>query len=303
MSALIKPTLLKPGNQVMIVAPSGVVSDNYIQKASGVFESWGLKVLYGKSLFSSYHQFSGTDEQRLSDLQEALDNDEISAIICARGGYGTMRIIDRINLSSFNKKPKWLVGFSDITALHSLLFKAGFQSVHGIMPINFNDLPLSAKPIELLGQVLFEGKIDYSVKANPLNTPGTERAVLAGGNLSLLYALLGTPFDLDTRGKILFIEDVGEQLYHLDRMLQSYRLAGKFDKLNGLIVGGLTEMEDKKRPFGKTAEEIVASIVEGYDFPVIFNFPAGHIRENYPIIIGSETTLNVTPDSVKIRFE
>jgi muramoyltetrapeptide carboxypeptidase len=303
MAAFIKPSLLKPGDKIMIVAPAGYVDKNYVQKATTVFESWGLKVLYGKNLFSEYHQFSGTDEQRLADLQEAFDNDEITAIIFARGGYGTLRIIDKISLARFQKKPKWIVGFSDITVIHSLLLNAGYQSIHAVMPINFTHLDEHAKPIELLHQVLFKGNIEYNLTPHKLNKPGTEKALITGGNLSLLYALKGTPFDIDTNNKILFIEDVGEQLYHLDRMLQSYRLAGKLDKLNGLIAGGLSDMEDKKRPFGKTAEEIVSSIVEGYDFPVVFNFPAGHIRENYPIIMGSETKLNVTSDSVQIRFE
>jgi muramoyltetrapeptide carboxypeptidase len=303
MAAFIKPPLLKPGNQIMIVAPSGLVAEDYVQKAANIFESWGLKVLLSDNLFSSHHQYSGTDEQRLSDLQSALDNDEISAIISARGGYGALRIADKISLSRFARKPKWVVGFSDITVIHSILLKNGFQSVHGIMPINFTDLPANSKPIELLGQALFEGKIDYNLAVNKLNKTGTEKAALVGGNLSLLYAMQGTLYDLNTKDKILFIEDVGEQLYHLDRMLQSYRLAGKFDKLNGLIVGGLSQMEDKKIAFGQTAEEIVASVVEGYDFPVVFDFPAGHIHENCPLILGSEATLNITNTSVKIGFE
>lgn len=300
---LIKPPLLKEGDKIMIVAPAGVVSDNYVQKATSVFESWGLRVQFSKNLFSEFNQFSGTDEQRLADLQKAFDDDEISAIICARGGYGALRIVDKLNLNQFLKKPKWVVGFSDITVIHSLLLKAGVQSIHGLMPINFPDHTSDSKPVELLKQVLFEGKVGYNLPVHPLNKAGTEKAIITGGNLSLLYALSGTPYDINFRDKILFIEDVGEQLYHLDRMLQSLRLAGKFEKIVGLVVGGLSEMEDKKRPFGKTAEEIVASIVEGSDFPVVFNFPAGHIRENCPLILGSQVTMDVSDKSVKISFE
>ncbi|MBN2486489.1 MAG: LD-carboxypeptidase [Bacteroidales bacterium] len=302
MPALLKPPLLKPGDHVIIIAPAGFVSDDYVHKASKIFESWGLKVLHGENLFMRHNQFSGTDKQRLADLQEALDNDEVSAIICARGGYGTLRIADRLNLSQFIKKPKWLVGFSDITVLHSILTKLGIQSVHSLMPINFSNLPESAMPIELLRQALFEGRLNYTPAPSAYNRQGTEKAVVTGGNLSLLYALTATPFEIDTRNKVLFIEDVGEQLYHLDRMVQSLRLAGKFDQLNGLIVGGLSEMEDKNTPFGQTAEEIVASAAQGYDFPVVFDFPAGHIAENCPVILGSEATLEVTVNSVKISF-
>ena len=303
MAAIIKPPLLKPGDQIVIVAPSAVVGQDYVQKAADVFGSWGLKVSFGKNLFAVHHQFAGDDNQRLSDFQEALDDENISAIICARGGYGAIRIVDKLNLNRFVKKPKWVVGFSDITVIHSILLKAGIQSVHGVMPINFKNLPVSSKPVELLGQILFEGKLNYQLESNKLNRVGTEKAMLTGGNLSLLYALKGTPYDIDTTRKILFIEDVGEQLYHLDRMLQSYKLAGKFEKLKGLIVGGLSEMEDKKRPFGKTAEEIIASIVEGYNFPIAFNFPAGHLKENYPVLLGSETQLEVNSGGVNIRFE
>jgi muramoyltetrapeptide carboxypeptidase len=303
MASLIKPLLLKSGNLVTIVAPSGIVSESYVTKAVNVFESWGLKVKLGKNIFAEHFQFAGTDEQRLADLQQALDDNNNSAIICARGGYGAIRIADRISINRLAKKPKWVVGFSDATVLHSIIQNAGIQSVHALMPINFTDLSTDEKPIELLRQVLFEGKMEYNLPPFGLNKTGTERAVVTGGNLSLLYALSGTPYEIDTTGKILFIEDVGEQLYHLDRMLQSYRLAGKFSKLKGLIVGGLTEMEDKKRPFGKTAEEIVSSVVEGYNFPVIFNFPAGHQKDNCPLILGSETLLDVTPDSVKVRFD
>jgi muramoyltetrapeptide carboxypeptidase len=303
MTTYLKPSLLKTGSKIAIVAPAGNVSGDYVQKAVTIFESWGLKVELGKNLFSESFQFSGTDAQRLSDLQETFDNEEISAIICARGGYGSLRIADKINLGGFRKKPKWVAGFSDITVIHSLLLSAGVQSIHSLMPINFTDLEVKAKPIELLRQSLFEGKLEYNLNSHSLNRAGTEKAVVVGGNLSLLYALKGTPLDIDTDNKILFIEDVGEQLYHLDRMLQSLRLAGKFNNLVGLIVGGLTEMADKKRPFGKTAEEIVASVVEGYDFPVVFDFPAGHQPNNCPLILGSKTTMNVSSESVLIRFE
>lgn len=303
MAAFIKPPLIKTGDKIMIIAPSGVVSDDYIQKATEIFESWGIEVVYGKNLFASHNQFAGTDEQRLSDIQHAIDSDEINAVICARGGYGLIRIIDKIQWKKYLKKPKWIVGFSDITVLHASLLSNAIQSIHGIMPINIGDLQIGSKPVEYLGQVLFEGAIEYNLPGNSLNRAGNEEAIITGGNLSLVFALMGTPYEINTDRKILFIEDVGEQYYHIDRMMQSMRLAGKFDELKGLIVGGLTEMVDKKRPFGKTPEEIISEIVEEYDFPIIFNFPAGHIKDNYPLILGSECVLDINIQSAKVLFK
>jgi muramoyltetrapeptide carboxypeptidase len=294
--------LLKPGDKIILVAPSGIVTGDYIQKAVKIFESWGLKVILGENLFSSYHQFAGTDEQRLSDIQAALDNHEISAVVCARGGYGLMRITDKINWNNLLKKPKWVVGFSDITVLHACLLKRSIQSIHSLMPINFNDQPLNSKPLEYLKKLLFDGTIEYTLPSNALNLQGSAKGIVTGGNLSLLYALMGTPLELKTDERILFIEDVGEQLYHLDRMIQSLRLAGKFDKIKAMIVGGLTEMTDKKIPFGFSPEEIITSVAKQFSFPVVFGFPAGHIKDNCPLLLGSEVSLNCENKSVSIQF-
>jgi muramoyltetrapeptide carboxypeptidase len=302
MASLIKPALLEPGDAIAMIAPSGVVEADYIQKSTEIFESWGLKVRHGKNLMAEFHQFAGTDDQRLGDMQKALDDSEIKAIICARGGYGAIRIIDQINWSKFKQKPKWITGFSDITVFHNSLFNMGIQSVHSIMPINFKKYQADSEPVLAFAKVLFEGKVEYSYEAARLCRPGTEKNPITGGNLSLLYALKGTAYDWNPQGNILFIEDVGEQYYHIDRMMQSLKLSGKLENIGGLIVGGLSEMADNKRPFGKTPEEIIAEAVQDYNYPVAFNFPAGHIFNNMPIIMGAETSLNVTEVSVEIKM-
>ncbi len=302
MSELKKPLLLKPGDKVAIVAPSSRIEADYIEKSISVFEDWGLIVEKGKHLLTGFHQFSGTDAQRLEDFQHAIDSEEVKAIICARGGYGAIRLLDKISWIKFAQNPKWLVGFSDVSAFHFSIQNMGIQSIHAIMPINIGKLYATSREVELLGQAIFDGKIEYELPTHKLNVPGTEIATVVGGNLSILHALAATSYGLDLTNKILFIEDVGEKYYHLDRMMQSLRLSGKLDSLSGLIVGGLSEMTDNKRPFGKSPEEIVSEVVQGFDFPVVFGFPAGHITNNEPIILGAKTALEVTPDFVKIRF-
>lgn len=302
MSQLKKPSLLMPGDKIAIVAPSSRVEADYIEKSISIFEDWGLIVEKGKHILKGFHQFSGTDAQRLEDFQHAIDSEDIKAVICARGGYGAIRLLDKINWNKFMQNPKWIVGFSDITALHFSVQNLGFQSIHGVMPINMADLHKNSREVEMLGQALFDGKIEYELPTHKLNITGTEVATVVGGNLSILYTLAATPFGVDLTKTILFIEDVGEQFYHLDRMMQSLKLSGQLEELCGLIVGGLSKMTDAKRPFGKSPEEIVAEVVQGFDYPVVFGFPAGHIANNEPIILGAETALEVTSDFVKVRF-
>jgi muramoyltetrapeptide carboxypeptidase len=302
MNNFIKPPLLHDGDKVAIIAPSGRVEQDYIERSKRIFEQWGLTVIPGPNLFARQHQFAGSDTQRLSDLQWALDDDEIAAVFCARGGYGLMRIIDQVHWHKFIQKPKWVTGFSDVTALHAQISSRMVQSIHSLMPINMASLSVTDKPVELLRNVLFKGEFQYSIEPNSLNRTGTEKAILIGGNLSILYALSGTEVDPDTENKILFIEDVGEQYYHIDRMMQSLRLSGKLEKLSGLIVGGLSEMTDNKRPFGRNPEEIISDIVAGFDFPVAFGFPAGHISQNYPFIMGAEVAMEVGTNEVKISM-
>ncbi|MBN1117154.1 MAG: LD-carboxypeptidase [Bacteroidales bacterium] len=303
MDNYIKPDLLKPGDEIVIVAPAGRVEKAYIEKARAVFSEWGLKVTYGKFLFEEYNQFAGTDTQRLSDLQSSIDSPNIKAIICARGGYGTMRLLDKLNWKEFRKSPKWIVGFSDITAIHNKLHNLGFQSIHGPMPINFKNLELNDEPLIYLKQALFEGKVNYKIDADELNRLGESDACITGGNLSILCALQGTAFDIDLKNKILFIEEVGEHYYKLDRLLLTLKLAGKLDELSGLVIGGLTEMEDGKRPFGKSLNEIIYDHAAEYQYPVAFGFPAGHVKPNLPIMLGAETKLVSNNSSTTLTFQ
>ncbi len=288
------PVYLKQGDRVAIVAPSRKVSEEEIFRAVRMLEDWSLSAVTGHNVFGSWNQFSGTDAERASDLQQMLDAGEIRAIFCARGGYGLIRIIDHLDFSRFIKNPKWIVGYSDITVLHSHIHShCGIETLHATMPIHFGDPDMSADTLLSLKKALFGEYITYRFPATPLSRKGTSRGPLVGGNLSLIYGLAGTGSDLVTDGKILFLEDLDEYLYHLDRMMLNLKRSGKLAHLAGLIVGGMTGMKDNPVPFGKTAEEIIAEAVAEYDYPVCFNFPAGHVPDNRALILGRETVLNV----------
>jgi muramoyltetrapeptide carboxypeptidase len=220
-----------------------------------------------------------------------FDDTSVKAVISARGGYGTIRIIDKIDFTTFKKHPKWMIGYSDITVLHSHIYNLGFETLHATMPINF---AVNAEATETLRKALFGEKLSYEAEKHSLNRTGIAEAELVGGNLSLLYALTGSASDLDTKGKILFIEDLDEYLYHIDRMMMNLKRSGKLENLVGLIVGGMTDMKDNAVSFGKTAEEIILDAVKEYDYPVCFNFPAGHIDRNLVLIIGRKVKLEVT---------
>lgn len=302
MSTLKKPKFLTTGDTVAIIAPAGFVNRSDVEKSKELFESWGLKVVYGKNLFKQENQFAGSDLQRFSDLQAALDNDDIKAIICARGGYGTVRIIDKLDWTNFVANPKWVLGFSDITVIHSKIHLLGIESIHCPMPINLAKLNAKDPVISQLREVLFTGKLVYANLYHQLNRSGFGRAKVIGGNLSVLHSLIGTPYDIEYHDKFLFIEDVGEQLYKIDRMMHTLKLAGKFDNLEGLLVGGFTEMEDGKHPFGRTAEEIIFDIVSDYNFPVAFGLPIGHQKHNSPLILGSEIRIEISNQQAKFKF-
>ena len=285
------PPHLKKGDKIGIVAPARKISKEELQIAISTFEKWGLKVVLGKNLFGSENQYSGSDRQRADDLQKMLDDTSIRAIISARGGYGTLRIIDLLNFSSFKKNPKWIIGYSDITVLHSHIHQnLETETLHATMPVNFHK---DEESVETLRQFLFGEKITYSVPAHPLNKEGKSDGLLAGGNLSLLYALKGSRSMLSTGGKILFIEDLDEYLYHIDRMMISLKRAGKLSHLAGLVVGGMADMKDNPIPFGKTAEEIIFDAVKEFDYPVCFGFPAGHQAKNLALPFGRRAKLIV----------
>lgn len=284
------PPGIQKGDKIGIVACARKISKEELQPALELLTSWGLEPVMGKNIFGEEHQFSGTDDQRAEDLQSMLDDPAVKAVISARGGYGTVRIIDKIDFTRFRQHPKWIIGYSDITVLHSHIHNFGIQTLHATMPINFTK---NAEATETLRKALFGEKLSYEVGSHSLNRKGNAEAELTGGNLSLLYALTGSSSDLDTKGKILFIEDLDEYLYHIDRMMISLKRSGKLSQLAGLIVGGMSDMKDNTIPFGKTAEEIILDAVKEYDYPVCFNFPAGHIDRNLALVMGKKVKLEV----------
>jgi len=300
---MITPPYLKPGDKIAIVAPARKVSVWEMDPAFNVFREWGLQVVTGPHLFGEFNQFSGSEEDRTSDLQMMLDDTEIKAIICARGGYGTIKIIDSLNFTKFNQSPKWIIGFSDVTVLHSHIHsRFGIETIHSVMPVNFPKQGIENEALKSLRQVLFGESNTYRLPAHPLNLSGSASGSLVGGNLSILYSLIGSPSDIDTSGKILFLEDVDEYLYHLDRMMMNLKRTGKLSGLKGLIVGGLSDMKDNLIPYGKTAEEIIFSYVRELGIPVCFGFPAGHIPDNRALFLGREVELVVHENGSVLGF-
>ena len=292
---MIFPDYIKKGDLIRIVAPAGKIKKEFV--ASGVewLRNEGYEVIVGDHVQDELNNFAGTDEDRLFDLQQALDDPDASAVICARGGYGTIRVIDRIDFSRFLKYPKWVVGFSDITILHNLLNGLEVASVHGPMLRHFPGTGISpSESVQKLFSVLKGGKLTYVVQHNSFNRSEKTEAELIGGNLSIIYSLLGTPNDLDFTGKILFIEDIGEYLYHIDRMIHSLKYSGAFDKIAGLVVGDFTDMKDSRSDFGMDVYEIITTAVGGYNFPVCFDFPAGHDKKNLPLVFGQTWQLKVS---------
>ena len=302
---LIKPEYLKKGDTVAIVAPSGVLKNynGYMLKAKELLKSWGLEVSIGENVFNDNGHFAGTDNQRSADFQLALDDKAIKAIWCARGGYGAMRVIDNLNFEKYKENPKWIIGYSDITAIHNDLHNNKSESIHGIMCKSLEKIDVdNNESISLLKKTLFGEKLSYTIEGNNYNIEGNSNGQLIGGNLTLLHCLLGSESSIDTDGKILFIEDLGEYLYHIDRMLISLKRAGYFDNCKGLIVGDFTDMRKNTTPFGRNLKELILDIVREYDFPVSFGFPAGHGEKNYPMILGREINLEVSKQQSTINF-
>jgi muramoyltetrapeptide carboxypeptidase len=294
------PPFLHPGDTVGLTCTARSITLEELQPAIEILESWGFDVRIGSSVGLVDHQFGGTDAERASSFQELLDDVFVKAIFVCRGGYGTVRIMDLIEYSTFFQNPKWIVGFSDVTVLHSNLnSQLHIASLHAAMPSVYKDtLPESLITIK---QALVGEPLKYMVASHPLNRNGICSGELVGGNLSLIYSLLGTKTDIETKDKILFLEDLDEYLYHIDRMMMSLKRAGKLDHLAGLVVGGMTEMRDNIVPFGKTAEEIILEHVREYKYPVCFGFPAGHYEDNRAIILGAETQLLVENDQVTFK--
>ena len=298
------PPYLNRGSVVGITCPSGYVSEDRVRFAAEVLKLWGFEVVIGKTVGSEHHYFSGTDEQRLQDLQQMLDNPGINAILMGRGGYGLSRIIDRLDWSKFKMNPKWICGFSDITVLHSHIHNTlEIPTLHSPMCGAFTPDTVNAGYIKRLYACLIGESQHYHTTPHLLNRIGNGEGILTGGNLAILSHLVGSKSDIDTTGKILFIEDIGEHLYKMDRMMLTLKRAGKLDNLKGLIVGGLTEMEDTERPFGKTVEEIIFDNVAEYNYPVCFDFPTGHIEDNHTLALGMMHKLTVTDMGAHLDLE
>jgi len=300
---MIVPPTLKPGDKIGIVAPSRKINSDKLTEAVAMIESWGYPVMFGDNLYNGYNQFAGSDEERAADFMQMINNKEIKAILCARGGYGTVRILEMIDPEIIFNNPKWVIGFSDITALHSYFNKMiGCETIHATMPMLYTPELRQSDTWQKLKMVLQGNGTEYELPAHELNRKGNANGMLVGGNLSILFSLRGTFCDLDTDGRILFIEDVDEYLYHIDRMMMNLKISGKLKNLKGLIVGGMTEMKDNIIPFGKSAYEIIADAVNNYDYPVAFNFPAGHCEPNLPLLFGRNVNFDVKPDIVNLKF-
>lgn len=294
------PPYLKKGDCIGITCPAGYMPANRAQACIHILQSWGFEVMIGKTLGSrSKNYFSATDQERLDELQAMLDDATIKAILFGRGGYGMGRIIDQLDFIGFKKNPKWLIGFSDITVLHCHLFsKIKTASLHAPMAAAFMDG--ENEFIRSLHNAVTGKKAKYSCALHPFNRAGTATAELVGGNLTLLAHVTGTPSAINTKNKILFIEDTGEYIYNIDRMMYQLKRSGQLHGLAGLIVGSFTDMKDTERPFGKTTYEVIKEIVAGYDYPVCFGFPVSHGKENYALKVGGTYNFSVKRDSVKL---
>jgi muramoyltetrapeptide carboxypeptidase len=288
------PPFLKQGDTIGIVSTASRIDRQVVDPAIDMLRSMGYFVEIGEHTFSGFHQYSSTDSERAADLQIMLDNPEIKAIICSRGGYGTLRTLELIDFSKFIQNPKWVIGFSDVTVLHSKLNILGIASIHGVMPKHFILENKPSPSFQTLINALNGQSLNYEIPSDVNNRTGRAIDQLVGGNLSILYSLRGTPYDIDTKGKILFIEDLGEYLYHLDRMMMNLKMGGKLEYLSGLLVGNFSGMKDLDELYGKTVEEIIFDSVKEYNFPVAFQFPAGHSQDNLALKFGVETTLDVT---------
>ena len=295
------PPYLKKGDTVAIVCTARKFMPGDTIPAKELLESWGLKVKLGATIGLDNFQLGGTDLERAADFQNMMDDENIQAIWCARGGYGTVRMVDLLDFTKFNKKPKWIMGFSDVTVLHSQANVERVASLHCIMPFT---VPKASDEVkETLRKALFGEKIEYTIPIKYHDIQGKTSGELVGGNLSILYSLLGSKSSLDTSKKILYIEDLDEYLYHIDRMMQNIKRNGYFENLSGLIVGGMTDMHDNEIPFGQNAVQIITAIAKEYNIPVCFDFPAGHIADNRTLILGKQVDFEVNDKEIKLKFD
>lgn len=301
--SMITPQTLKNGDAVGIVSTARKITKEEVKPVLQLLEKWGLRAVLGKTIGAEENQFAGSDGLRAEDFQQMLDDPEIKAIWCARGGYGTVRMVDWLDFSAFKKNPKWIIGYSDVTVLHSHIHNLGFETLHAQMCLEIENKTPEAR--ESIRKVLFgEAYIVEFIGNGAAINAGAQniKGELIGGNLSVLYSLCGSASEMKTDGKILFIEDLDEMLYHLDRMMMNLKRSGFLKNLKALIVGGMTEMKDNKVYFGKTAEEIIVDLVREYNYPIILNFPAGHIVDNRALILGREVELKIVNNKITLEF-
>ncbi|CAM3964575.1 LD-carboxypeptidase [Flavobacterium jumunjinense] len=295
------PPFLKKGDTIAIVCTARKFMPEEAKPAIDLLESWGLKTKLGRTIGLDSCQFGGTDAERAADLQEQMDDKNIKAIWCARGGYGTVRIIDLLDFTKFKENPKWIMGFSDVTVLHSHLNTLGIASLHSIMPFT---VPKASDTVKrTFYDALFGKKLEYVIPSKDYNLKGKAKGELVGGNISILYSLLGSKSSIDTKGKILFIEDLDEYLYHLDRMMYNIKRNGYFENAKGIIVGSMSDMHDNEIPFGQNGVQIIVAIAKEYNIPIAFDFCAGHQKDNRTLVLGSQVELEVNDNEVKLMFK
>lgn len=308
---LVTPPYLQKGDTIAIVAPAGILKNrkHIIDKAKVLAESWGLKVVYGKHMFNQNHHFAGTDAERCQDMQDALDNPNIKAIWAARGGYGSVRILDQLDFTRFKENPKWIIGYSDITTFHNHIHNLGIETIHGMMGTSFQDeFELIEDSIISLKKVLFGKSLTYRFLSSRSNRKGNvnEELIsgeLVGGNIAILTSMLGSESQISTDGKVLFIEEIGEYKYSIDRMLQSLKRAGYFTKVKGVIVGDMTKVKKNTTPWGSSIEQLILDVIPN-DIPVLFNFPAGHEPDNRALIMGREVELTIKNNQLStVKFK
>src|SRR4051794_30177848 len=293
------PGYLKQGDTVGVICPSGYMPMENMETCLQTLVQWGFKIKIGRTLGKQFNYFSGTDEERLTDLQQMMDDVDVKAILCARGGYGLSRIIDKIDFTSFLKSPKWIIGYSDITILHSHIFNNyNIASLHSPMAAAFNDGGSETEYVQSLYKAVIGKPAEYSCEGYKLNKQGAARGELVGGNLCLLAHLIGSKSSIDTKGKILFIEDIGEYIYNVDRLMLQLQRAGMLSELAGLIVGSFTDMKDTVIPFGASVYDVIYDKVKDYNYPVCFNFPVGHTQENVALKHGIVHSLEVAEHGV-----
>jgi muramoyltetrapeptide carboxypeptidase len=298
---MIIPPFLKAGDTVALVCTARKFFPVDAKPAIDLLESWGLKVKLGNTIGLDNFQLGGTDSERAADFQAQLDDENVKAIWCARGGYGTVRIIDSLDFTNFKQQPKWIMGFSDVTVLHSQLNVERVASLHSIMPFTVPTAPEEVK--ETLRQALFGETISYVIPSKSYDVKGTASGELVGGNISILYSLLGSKSAIDTKDKILFIEDLDEYLYHIDRMMYNLKRNGYFEQVNGIIVGSMTDMHDNEIPFGQNEVQIITEIAKENRIPIAFQFPAGHQKDNRTLILGKQVHFEVNEKEIKLIFD